>query len=493
MSPTPTVGSLQAASQRLVAAFAPPTGDRVLDRRASAVVLGSVLGAACLGLAGVVRGLLHGLDAVSAVSVVSASLMASAPYVLRWTRRPQLAGALTPVVMVLHLGLVALDDGRGLAAMSVFAFPLLPVLAQALMGGASGSVFACLASVQAAVLAWLHAGEGASSWLVDSRLLAVAAVCFVAAEVARFSDAQHERLLRQNDQAVMRQRSLLSLVPDVAVRVDRDGVVQQAHGGDRGAPTAIASLMRPGASVACLSADVARTVRQDVQRVLSNGRLSTRAVSIWEHSNQRAFEVRYAPSGRDEVTLLFREVTDLRALARGSRVQGVLPVESGVVSVPALMTAVEDAVQLAAAGGEPCALLLVDLGALNEAGSPETEQVIAELSSRIVHVVRPRDLVARHGVDELVVLLRSVAAPHIPTDVAQRVLDVAARPMIVAGGLREVFVTVGVAACPADARSADTLLERADEALFAARRMGRSTALRFHRGLRREDSEVRAL
>lgn len=120
----------------------------------------------------------------------------------------------------------------------------------------------------------------------------------------------------------------------------------------------------------------------------------------------------------------------------------------------------------------PGALLLLDLDrfkAFNDSfGHPAGDEVLRETGRLLRSAIRPQDMVARYGGEEFAMLLPGADAAG-AEHVAQRVL-VAFRAH--AWALRPVTMSIGIAvALPAD--TAQTLLRRADAALYLSKRDGR--------------------
>ena len=85
--------------------------------------------------------------------------------------------------------------------------------------------------------------------------------------------------------------------------------------------------------------------------------------------------------------------------------------------------------------------------------------------------MRTRSLV---GGDEFAILLMDLVRPVDATVVAQKVLDVVARPITVDG--HDLFTTcsIGISMSPADGVDAETLLKNADNALYRAKEAGKN-------------------
>ena len=95
----------------------------------------------------------------------------------------------------------------------------------------------------------------------------------------------------------------------------------------------------------------------------------------------------------------------------------------------------------------------------------------------------PVNSVARLGGDEFTILLTDIEAVADVEHVAQRLLDALRQP--VQCGPHELFVTpsIGVAIYPEHGADADTLLRKADVAMYAVKDGGRNGFLLFHEGM----------
>jgi PAS domain S-box-containing protein len=87
--------------------------------------------------------------------------------------------------------------------------------------------------------------------------------------------------------------------------------------------------------------------------------------------------------------------------------------------------------------------------------------------------------VARLGGDEFTILLTDLSDPTIIESIAHRLMEVMRRPFSFSG--HELFVTasIGLATYPADGADVDTLLRKADIAMYAVKDSGRNGVLRF--------------
>ncbi|HQR22594.1 MAG TPA: EAL domain-containing protein [Burkholderiaceae bacterium] len=104
-------------------------------------------------------------------------------------------------------------------------------------------------------------------------------------------------------------------------------------------------------------------------------------------------------------------------------------------------------------------------------------------------VVAASNSVARLGGDEFTILLSDLADPGAIESVAQRLLETMRRPFAFSG--HELFVTasMGVASYPVDGGDVDTLLRKADIAMYAVKDSGRNGVMRFSNAMNTATAE----
>jgi diguanylate cyclase (GGDEF)-like protein len=128
--------------------------------------------------------------------------------------------------------------------------------------------------------------------------------------------------------------------------------------------------------------------------------------------------------------------------------------------------------------GEPVCMFFVDLDhfkAVNDTlGHGAGDDLIQQVSERLVDTVRSQDTVARVGGDEFAILLPGLADQLAIDGLAQRTLDAIGAPFIVFGGQVETTASIGIAIAPEHGDSYDDLLNRADAAMYRAKDRGRN-------------------
>ena len=121
------------------------------------------------------------------------------------------------------------------------------------------------------------------------------------------------------------------------------------------------------------------------------------------------------------------------------------------------------------------AVLLLDLDRFKEVndtlGHPVGDELLRLVAHRIVEHVVPGSVVARLGGDEFAILTPIDPSGLPGVDIAAAIRRGLTGPFEVQGTILEVGASIGVAVIPADGHDASTLLQHADVAMYAAKRL----------------------
>lgn len=151
----------------------------------------------------------------------------------------------------------------------------------------------------------------------------------------------------------------------------------------------------------------------------------------------------------------------------------------------AMQAALEDAVSRCGRFDEGFALFSIDLDdfkSVNDRlGHPAGDQLLLHVTERLSTAVRGSDVFARVGGDEFALLARGVRTPDDAADIAERLLDLVAGGVAIGGEEVRTGLSIGIVLAPSDGLTASILLERADGALYEAKRNGRHGFRLFQR------------
>jgi len=180
---------------------------------------------------------------------------------------------------------------------------------------------------------------------------------------------------------------------------------------------------------------------------------------------------------RSSVLELDRSVKHLQLEQSLLRTQLQLDALTGVSSRTSLLNELEGAVSRAAKTGQPLCVIMADLDHFKEIndthGHMVGDKVLAEVGARIRAALREFDLVGRYGGEEFVVVLENTSR-HTACLIAERIRQRIASSPIKVGHLElQLTISQGLA-MRAEGDDLQRLLQRADDAMYRAKRAGRN-------------------
>ena len=125
------------------------------------------------------------------------------------------------------------------------------------------------------------------------------------------------------------------------------------------------------------------------------------------------------------------------------------------------------------------AVLFIDLDRFkivnDSLGHDGGDEVLKAVASRLGDSVRASDVIARFGGDEFVLLVHEIPDRFAASTIARNLLSLVLKPVTIGEQQCRVTASIGVAIYPDDADDANTLLKRADMALYRAKEEGKNT------------------
>ncbi len=125
------------------------------------------------------------------------------------------------------------------------------------------------------------------------------------------------------------------------------------------------------------------------------------------------------------------------------------------------------------------AMLILDLDRLktvnDSLGHTIGDLLLQTLVGRLLDCVRDTDTVSRQGGDEFVMILTRIGNPDAVARVAQKILERVAEPIHIDGHALRASFSIGISLYPDDGKDFETLLRKADTAMYHAKDVGRNT------------------
>jgi diguanylate cyclase len=185
----------------------------------------------------------------------------------------------------------------------------------------------------------------------------------------------------------------------------------------------------------------------------------------------------------DRLTLSKSEISNLQQSLEAIRAESLTDPLTGLGNRKYFDRSIEIAVQNALANGEPLSLLMFDIDhfkSFNDSyGHLTGDQVLRLVGMSLKQTIKGQDITARYGGEEFVVLLPNTAmrqaltvADHIRRAIMSKELKKKSTGEI----LGRVTISVGVSMLKPD-DDTDSLIERADACLYAAKRNGRNRVI----------------
>ena len=140
---------------------------------------------------------------------------------------------------------------------------------------------------------------------------------------------------------------------------------------------------------------------------------------------------------------------------------------------------------------EKLAVILLDLDHFKKVndtlGHSVGDELLQAVSRRLTGFLRKSDTVARMGGDEFLLLLPFIAHEKYVETIAQKIIDDFHRAFV--WDAHEVLITtsIGVVIAPNDGNDAATLLEKADRAMYHAKKQGRDNYQRYASAVTEKD------
>ncbi len=117
------------------------------------------------------------------------------------------------------------------------------------------------------------------------------------------------------------------------------------------------------------------------------------------------------------------------------------------------------------------------------------DRLLETIAARLRHFLRQDDIIGRYGGDEFVLLLRGGPDSRLATPLLDRIMQIVCEPVEFDGHALQVTCSLGVTAYPEDGDAEEVLIERADAAMYLAKKSGRNLYQLYNEDIQRHATE----
>jgi diguanylate cyclase (GGDEF)-like protein/PAS domain S-box-containing protein len=221
--------------------------------------------------------------------------------------------------------------------------------------------------------------------------------------------------------------------------------------------------------------EVSLTSKPTVDAFLPSPR-TREAIGIRRDGSRFPVEVRVGEldgDGRRRRVGTLRDLTDRRAHERALEHQARHDTLTGLPNRVMLREQVVRALNQAQRDGSQVAFLILDLDRFKEVndtlGHHVGDMLLQHIGARLQSELRQSDTIARMGGDEFAVLLPGTDA-ETARDIARRLVASLAQPFDTQGLPLQIEASIGIAMFPEDGKDASDVIQRADVAMYVAKR-----------------------
>jgi diguanylate cyclase (GGDEF)-like protein/PAS domain S-box-containing protein len=193
--------------------------------------------------------------------------------------------------------------------------------------------------------------------------------------------------------------------------------------------------------------------------------------------------VEFTYKGKPAVQTIFRDITDRKEVKRRLERLALYDTLTGLPNRTLFFDRMNQYLALAKRNDNVLALLYMDLDrfkAVNDTlGHESGDLLLQEATKRMLSATRKSDTIARMGGDEFVGICGAISAPQDAVVVAQKMIEALSTPFNLKGRECTVGASIGISLYPMDGDDVETLLNKADHAMYRVKESGKGGFLLY--------------
>lgn len=245
-------------------------------------------------------------------------------------------------------------------------------------------------------------------------------------------------------------------------------------------PSALSPLMQPDGS---LSFDKANRLMEEALR---KGNLQQEWLCRRFNGEEFPVEILLAVipwEGRQILYMVWQDITERKRIEDAIRHLAYHDVLTGLPNRILFTDRLVLAIAQAKRYQKTMAVMMLDLDrfkTINDtSGHHIGDLLLQSVGTRLTHTLREGDTVARLGGDEFMILLPEIKEAANSFRIAGKIVSAFKQPFVCEGNELFTSASIGIAVYPEDGEDLDTLMRRADTAMYQAKSTGRNTYCRY--------------
>ena len=230
-----------------------------------------------------------------------------------------------------------------------------------------------------------------------------------------------------------------------------------------------------------------KTNKVKLESILSEADVSKKEKPIVEltgiHNDNSAFPIELSITinkFNDEtlITVVIRDITESKKNEENLKYQAYFDQLTEIPNRTLFSDRAENAINQAKRANEGLAIIFIDLDEFKDINDTYGHEVgdifLKNIAKRFIRSARKSDTVSRRGGDEFTILMPRIKNTEDAAYLAERILESNKEPMKINKTSIYPKTSIGISVYPDDGDTVELLIEKADKAMYCAKKMGKN-------------------